>query len=76
LSVDSLLWERVYRAVAQKRPRHIRPSSGCCIATALPLHYHEVFVKFDPVRSAVKIKVCCALRSWNTLRSLVNSQVI
>jgi hypothetical protein len=30
-----LLWERVYRGVAQKRPWYISPSRGRCIATAL-----------------------------------------
>jgi hypothetical protein len=35
LGVDSLLRERVCRAVAQKRPCYIRPPRGRCIATAL-----------------------------------------
>jgi hypothetical protein len=34
-----LLQERVYWAVAQKRPRYIRPSHGRCIATA-PARYN------------------------------------
>jgi hypothetical protein len=39
LRLDSLLRKRFYRAVAQKRPWHIRQSRGRCITTALPLQY-------------------------------------
>jgi hypothetical protein len=35
LLVNSLRGESLYRAVAQKLPRYIRPSSGRCIPTAL-----------------------------------------
>jgi xanthine/uracil/vitamin C permease (AzgA family) len=35
LRVDSMLRERVYRAVAQKRPWYIRLFRSRCIATAL-----------------------------------------
>jgi hypothetical protein len=35
LRVNLLLWERVYRAVAQKWPRYNSPSRSHCVATAL-----------------------------------------
>jgi hypothetical protein len=35
LRVDLLLWERVYRTIARKRPWCIRPPRGRCIETAL-----------------------------------------
>jgi hypothetical protein len=54
LRVDSLLRERVYRAVAQKRPRYIRPSPGRSIPTVV----HCTVLTLDEYIPSELIKCC------------------